>query len=340
MYLMSLRNPARLKRFPSNHCIPAGLLLLNESAYRSYSMLVPQLYVKYVWGNMPLCFIGLQIKRSCTWGTSSWEPNLPLDLEVQDCPDAIIDWDFGGLGEGHSVFCIWECCELLWPEWRLCYIVLSWDCHSNISHLTCFYPVWPCHSSPLGSGQACEYFDQNIGYKWCNVALQGWVINSDAAFTLFSETVECGCLDHHERNPTLGFPGGTALGSPPANAGDTGSSPGPGGSRMPWSSWAREPQLLGLRSRAREPQLLSPRATTAEAHAPGARALQRERPPQWEACALQWGVAPARRNWRGPARSNEDPTQPKIKKKKKKKRNPTFSIQAGEETQATWRNHV
>ena len=66
MYLMSLRNPARLKRFPSNHCIPAGLLLLNESAYRSYSMLVPQLYVKYVWGNMPLCFIGLQIKRSCT----------------------------------------------------------------------------------------------------------------------------------------------------------------------------------------------------------------------------------------------------------------------------------
>ena len=35
--------------------------------------------------------------------------------------------------------------------------------------------------------------------------------------------------------------------SPPANAGDTGSSPGPGGSHVPRSSWAGEPQLLSLR---------------------------------------------------------------------------------------------
>ena len=48
----------------------------------------------------------------------------------------------------------------------------------------------------------------------------------------------------------------------PANAGDTGSSPGLGGSHVPWSSWAREPQLLSLRSRAHEPQLLSPCTTT------------------------------------------------------------------------------
>ena len=33
----------------------------------------------------------------------------------------------------------------------------------------------------------------------------------------------------------------------PANAGDTGSSPGLGGSHMPQSNWAREPQLLSLR---------------------------------------------------------------------------------------------
>ena len=32
----------------------------------------------------------------------------------------------------------------------------------------------------------------------------------------------------------------------PANAGDTGSSPGLGRSHMPRSSWAREPQLLSL----------------------------------------------------------------------------------------------
>ena len=44
-----------------------------------------------------------------------------------------------------------------------------------------------------------------------------------------------------------GFLGGTVVESLPANAGDTGLSPGLGGSHVPWSNWAREPQLLSLR---------------------------------------------------------------------------------------------
>ena len=32
------------------------------------------------------------------------------------------------------------------------------------------------------------------------------------------------------------FPGGTVVGNPPANAGDTGSIPGLGRSHMPWSN--------------------------------------------------------------------------------------------------------
>ena len=44
-----------------------------------------------------------------------------------------------------------------------------------------------------------------------------------------------------------GFPGGAVVESLPANAGNTGSSPGLGGSHMPRSGWAREPQVLGLR---------------------------------------------------------------------------------------------
>ena len=44
-----------------------------------------------------------------------------------------------------------------------------------------------------------------------------------------------------------GFPGGAVVESLPASAGDTGSSPGLGGSHMPRSNWAREPQLLSLR---------------------------------------------------------------------------------------------
>ena len=35
---------------------------------------------------------------------------------------------------------------------------------------------------------------------------------------------------------TWDFPGGAVVKNPPANAGDTGSSPGPGRSHMPWSN--------------------------------------------------------------------------------------------------------
>ena len=44
-----------------------------------------------------------------------------------------------------------------------------------------------------------------------------------------------------------GFPGGAVVESLSADAGDRGSGPGLGGSHMPRSSWAREPQLLSLR---------------------------------------------------------------------------------------------
>ena len=44
-----------------------------------------------------------------------------------------------------------------------------------------------------------------------------------------------------------GFPGGAVVENLPANAGDTGSSPGLGRSHMPRSNWACEPRLLSLR---------------------------------------------------------------------------------------------
>ena len=44
-----------------------------------------------------------------------------------------------------------------------------------------------------------------------------------------------------------GFPGGAVVENLPANAGDTGLSPGLGRSHMPRSNWAHEPQLLSLR---------------------------------------------------------------------------------------------
>ena len=49
------------------------------------------------------------------------------------------------------------------------------------------------------------------------------------------------------KKSSLGFPGGAVVESLPAGAGDAGSSPGLGGSHVPRSDWAREPQLLSLR---------------------------------------------------------------------------------------------
>ena len=82
-------------------------------------------------------------------------------------------------------------------------------------------------------------------------------------------------------NSRLGdFPGGAVVNNLPANAGDTGLSPGPGRSHMLWSNKACVPQVLSLRSRAHKPQLLSLSATTMEARTPGAHVPQQEKPPQ------------------------------------------------------------
>ena len=42
-------------------------------------------------------------------------------------------------------------------------------------------------------------------------------------------------LSIHARSIPQGFPGGAVIKNPPANAGDTGPSPGPGRSHMPQS---------------------------------------------------------------------------------------------------------
>ena len=103
-------------------------------------------------------------------------------------------------------------------------------------------------------------------------------------------------MNFYFKNCWVDCPGGTVVKNLPANAGDTGLSPGLVRSHMLWSNWASAPQLLSLRSKAHEPQLPSLCATATEAHAPRARALQQEKPPQWEARAPQQRAAPARSN--------------------------------------------
>ena len=94
-----------------------------------------------------------------------------------------------------------------------------------------------------------------------------------------------------------GFPGGPVVESLPANAGDMGSSPGLGGSHMPRSNWACEPQLLSL-------CIWSLCSATGEATiVRGPRTAMKR-------------VAPACHSWRGPSHRNEDQKHSHKKKKK------------------------
>ena len=93
-------------------------------------------------------------------------------------------------------------------------------------------------------------------------------------------------MEHYsalKRKEILGFPGGAVVENLSANAGDTGSSPGLGGSHVPRSNWAREPQLLSLR-------VWSLCSTTREATIPrGPRTAMRSGPrlPQLEEALAQ-----------------------------------------------------
>ena len=62
------------------------------------------------------------------------------------------------------------------------------------------------------------------------------------------------------------FPGGAVLESLPATAGDTGSSPGPGRSHVPWSNYARVPRLLSLHTTTTEVADLDPMLRNKRSH--------------------------------------------------------------------------
>ena len=95
-----------------------------------------------------------------------------------------------------------------------------------------------------------------------------------------------------------GFLGGSVVKGLPANAGDTGSIPDPGGSYMAQSDWTCALEPPSLNCWVHGPQLL-------KLSGPRACVLQLEKTPQWEALALQLEKSPC---------SNKDQAQPKINK--------------------------
>ena len=111
----------------------------------------------------------------------------------------------------------------------------------NMNEVTCYYQglecrmrFWIVRLMVKGKSDtiALEYTDSTTYFKTFNPI----VLSSTILF-----------YSPYKNTHTWGFPGGAVVENLPANAGDTGSSPGLGGSHMPRSSWAREPQLLSLR---------------------------------------------------------------------------------------------
>ena len=88
-------------------------------------------------------------------------------------------------------------------------------------------------NSPVLSNRQSGQVEVKEGERWCECRSTE-ASQSSAHYQILKRS-------------TLGFPGGAVVGSPPAGAGGAGSGPGLGGSRVPRSGWAREPQLLGLR---------------------------------------------------------------------------------------------
>ena len=88
------------------------------------------------------------------------------------------------------------------------------------------------YKSPIGE-QSRSHFSNLFDQKILHPALK-----------LTSRT---GSYSEKTKTQRQGFPGGAVVGSLPANAGDTGSSPGLGRSHKPRSNWPHEPQLLSLR---------------------------------------------------------------------------------------------
>ena len=115
----------------------------------------------------------------------------------------------------------------------------------HVAHYSMTYLFYNCKFVPFDSihpfnshnnYHVCAQYLIRCSNKIIRLILKTWIIQDSLNKLVLT------VLKIHQ-----GFPGGAVVESLTANAGDTGSSPGLGGSHMPRSNWAREPQLLSLR---------------------------------------------------------------------------------------------
>ena len=107
---------------------------------------------------------------------------------------------------------------------------------------------WGGGNFPLHPLSSCGWTNNNIDTRQTNSKTgyqPGPTVRHRELYSIFCNNIYGKRIG--KRMDIWGFPGGAVVEKPPANAGDTGLSPGLGRSHMPRSNWAREPQLLSLR---------------------------------------------------------------------------------------------
>ena len=93
-----------------------------------------------------------------------------------------------------------------------------------------------------------------VRHNWSNLAAAAeWekILTNEATDKRLISKIYKQLMEFNIKLQQQGFPGGSVVKNPPANAGDMGSIPDPGRSHMPQSNRASAPPLLSLFSRAR-----------------------------------------------------------------------------------------
>ena len=146
------------------------------------------------------------------------------------------------------------------------------------------------------------FIDYAKAFVWittnCGTFLKRWAYQN----TLLVSSETCMQLKKQQ----LGFLDGPVVKNQAANTGDSGSTPALWRSHMLQSHWACAPQPLSLSPRAWKLQL-------PKLKRPKACALQ-EKPPQWEAHALQVEGGPRSLKLEQSPCSNKDPANPTVSK--------------------------
>ena len=133
--------------------------------------------------------------------------------------------------KGTLLHCWWEC-KLIQPVWRT-----VWRFLKKLKIEPPYDPAIPLlgmypEKTIIRKETCTTVFTAALQWKRMNIC----ICITESLLINFFKVLESSQRTSYQKAVLRGFPGGAVIGNPPASAGDTGSSPGPGRSHMPWSN--------------------------------------------------------------------------------------------------------